>query len=266
MKLTAATIAVVITLLAGACSSSEPSPAPLPAYTPTPTDLYKAYSAALNDLEAVLDDLLKVRHTALAMVEAAPEVALNAVRESGGCDVHVDDLVNDPIPVLSGIMGIPSGPQLQAVRGVPLTVAHDLAAAHIASPANRAAVESASDAYFRAKLTDKPVPEDPVFAAYLGYLEKAPVVAYSVTLKRVTTAYLPISDNLSVAWSNFYTGLRLAPEFADCRVALFALYEDYIVAYELNLPALHAYFDGIRGAIEDYADALERDRESYVQR
>lgn len=261
-----ATLAVVVLYFVG-CSSPEPSYTPLPAYTPTPEDLHRAYSDALDLLDAALDDIAKARHTALGLVEAAPEVALRAVTEAGSCNVSVDDLASDPLETLGRISGIPSDPLLGSARDVPLDVAHDLAAAHIASPANRDAVESARSAYMSAMLLDRPWPDDPVFAAYLGYLDDDPALgAFLAARKRVTNAYLPVSDNLLAAWSELYHGLSLAPEYVDCRSALVALYEDYMAAYELHTPAVHAYFGGLRGAVEDYSDALELARESYEQR
>ena len=87
-------VAVVVVMFAGSCVSSESSISALPAYTPTPADLYKAYSTALDDLDAALDDLDQVRSTAPGKLEAAPEVALNAVQEARNCDVPIDALTN----------------------------------------------------------------------------------------------------------------------------------------------------------------------------
>ena len=267
MKVAVGTISAVVALIAVSCASPEPSPPLLPAYTPTPADLYRVYSVALDDLDAALDDVSKARYNALEMVEAAPEVAFNAVREAGGCDVPVDDLTSDPVSILGGIYGILADPRLGAARDVPRTVAHDLAAAHIASPANRAAVEAARSAHVIATALDRPVPSDPVFAAYLGYLDDDPAFGvYLAALKRINTAFLPVSHDLRAAWSDLYQALSLATEFVDCRSELVVIYGDYMAAYELHLPALHAYFEGIRSAIEDYSDALDLARESYAQR
>ena len=159
----------------------------------------------------------------LEMVEAAPEVALAAVTEAGSCNVPVDDLTSDPVSILGGIYGILADPRLGAARDVPRTVAHDLAAAHIASPANRAAVEAARSAHVIATALDRPVPSDPVFAAYLGYLDDDPAFGvYLAALKRINTAFLPVSHDLRAAWSDLYQGLSLAPEFVDCRSELVA--------------------------------------------
>lgn len=95
MKALVVTASVILALLAASCESPAQPPS-LPAYTPTPEDLQRVHTVALNDLEAALDELSKARHTAFGLVEAAPEVALAAVTEAGGCDVSVDDLVSDP--------------------------------------------------------------------------------------------------------------------------------------------------------------------------
>ena len=267
MKVTAGIIAVVVVLFAGSCAISESSTPPLPAYTPTPADLYKAYSTALDDLDAAAADLHKARSTALGKLEAAPEVALNAVQEARDCDVPIDALTNDPRDILTAIGGIPGDPQLRAARGAPRSVAHDLAAAHVASPANRAAVEAALSANFGAHFRDQPTPDDPVFAVYLDYLDDDPAFhAYLAALDGINAAYFPVSDNLSAARSDLVQGLILASNFRDCTSSLFVLYEAYMAAYEAHRPALFAYFDGIRVAIENYADALELARASYGQR
>ena len=267
MKVTAGIIAVVVVLFAGSCAISESSTSPLPAYTPTPADLYKAYSTALDDLDAALDDLHKARSIALGKLEAAPEVALNAVQEARDCDVPIDSLTNDPRDVLTAIGGIPADPQLRAARDAPRLVAHDLAAAHVASPANRAAVEAARSAHVRAQLTGKPTPDDPVLEAYLDYLRNDAALAnYSAALDGINDAYLPVNDNLNEARDGLVWALIRASEVRDCTSNLFVLYEAYMAAYEVHRPALFAYFDGIRVAIENYADALELARASYVQR
>ena len=260
-------VAVVVVMFAGSCVSSESSASPLPAYTPTPSDLHKAYSTALDDLDAALDDLNKARSTALGVLGAAPEVALNAVQEARDCDVPIDALTNDPRDELTAIGGILSDPQLRAARDAPRLVAHDLAAAHVARPANRAAVEAARSAHVGAQLRDKPTPDDPVFAAYLDRVENDSALnAYLAALDDINAAYLSVSDNLSAARSDLVQGLILASNVRDCTSSLFVLYEAYMAAYEVHHPALFAYFDGIRVAITNYADALELSQASFVQR
>ena len=261
-------VAVVVVMFAGSCVSSESSISPLPAYTPTPADLYKAYSTALDDLDAALDDLDQVRSTALGKLEAAPEVALNAVQEARNCDVPIDALTNDPRATLVAIGGILADPQLRAARDAPRGVAHDLAAAHIASPANRAAVEAALDANIGAHLRSRPTPDDPVFEAYLDYLDEddSAFATYLAALDDINDAYFPVSDNLKAAYFDFIGALIQSSEVRDCTSGLFPSYEAYMAVYEVHRPALWAYFDGIRAAIENYSDALERARASYAQR
>ena len=267
MKVTAVIVAVIVVLLAGSCVSSESSTLSLPAYTPTPADLYKAYSTALGDLDAALDDLHEARSTALGKLEAAPEVALNAVQEARDCDVPIDDLTNDPRDALTAIGGIPADPQLRAARDAPRLAAHDIAAAHVANPDNRAAVEDARSALVRAQLTDKPTPDDPVFEAYLDYLRNdAALVNYSAALDDINDAYFPVNDNLNAAREGLIWALIQSSDVRDCTSGLIVLYEAYMAAYEVHRPALFAYFDGIRVAMENYSDALELARASYVQR
>ena len=270
MRALIARIVVVLgALFAASCASSTSS---LPAYTPTPADLYKAYSTALEDLDAALNDLNEVRSTALGKLEDAPEVALNAVQEASNCDVRIDDLVNDPRDVLTAILGILADPQLRAVRDAPRVIAQDLAAAHIASPSKRDAVEAARDAHVRSQLLDRPTPDDPVFDAYLAYLrdgDNSAFAAYLSALNEVNDAYFPVDERLNAARTNLVSALIQLPGKAsptDCARTLLGLYEAYMTTFEVFHPALIAYFDGIRTAIEQYMHALELARAPYAER
>ena len=227
-------IAVAVVFFVGSCVSSESSTSPLPGYTPTPADLYKAYSTALDDLDAALDDLHEARSSALGKLEAAPEVALNAVQEARACDVPIDALTNDPRDALWAPMAILSDPQLRAARDAPRLAAHDIAAAHVASPDNRAAVEDARSALVRAQLADKPTPDVPVLEAYLDYLRNDPaLVAYDNARDDINDAYFPVDDNLRAAVEDLIWGLIASPDVRDCASGLFVLYEAYMAAYEV---------------------------------
>ena len=259
----------LVALFAVSCASSTSS---LPAYTPTPADLYKAYSAAIDDLDAALDDLKKARSNALSTLEAAPEIALSAVQEARDCNVPIDALVNDPRDSLTSIGGILADPQLAASRDAPRIVAQDLAAAHIASPANRDAVEAARDAHVRSQLLDRPTPDSPVFDAYLAYLRQgddSAFAAYLSALDEVNDAYFPVDERLNTARTSFVSALIQLPgkaSPANCARALLGLYDAYMIAFEVYRPTLNAYFDGIGTAIEKYARALELARAPYAER
>ena len=161
---------------------------------------------------------------------------LNAVQEARDCEVPIDGLTNDPRDVLTAIGGIPADTQLRAARDAPRLVAHDLAAAHVASPANRAAVEAARSAHVVAQLRDKPTPDDPVFAAYLDYLGDDPAFsAYLVALDGINAAsslsvtisarlgltlsrassLLPMSETAQAACSFFMKPIWLRTKYID---------------------------------------------------
>ena len=268
----AGTMVALVVLFAGSCGGSGGSTSPLPTYTPTAGDLYKAYSTALDELYTAQDDLQDARARILSHLQVVPEVALDAVQEARDCDVPIDDLTNDPRDVLTSVFGNLSDTQLAAARDAPRSVAQDLAAANIASPANRDAVEAALDAQVRSQLLDRPTLDDPVFDAYLAYLregDNSAFAAYLSALDEINDAYFPVDERLNAARTNLVSALIQLPgkaSPADCARTLFGLYEDYMTAFEAYRPALNAYLDGIRTAIEQYARALELARAPYAER
>ena len=253
-------------MLAASCEESSALRLPA-AYTPTPEDLYRAYSTGLADLDAVLVDLPEVRSKALSRLDAAPDAALNAFHEARNCDTPIDDLTNDPRGALMDVLGILADPQLQAVRRAPFRIAHDLAAAHVASPDDRDAVEELNRASIGAQIGGDPTPDDPVLRAFIDHLENAPAFqAYIDAIANINNAYFPVDERLNVARGDYVMGLIRAPDVSNCSQGLLFLYEAYMKAYEVHRPAQLAYFDGFRLAIEEYAAALERTRESYAPR
>ena len=261
----------LVALFAVSCGGSGSSTSPLPAYTPTAGDLYKAYSTALAELYTAQDDLQDAKARILSHLQVVPEIALDAVQEARDCDVLIDDLTNDPRDILTSIGGILADPQLAAARDAPRIVAQDLAAAHIASPANRDAVEAARDAHVRSQLLDRPTPDDPVFEAYLAYLREgddSAFAAYLSALKEINAAYFPFDERLNAARTNLVSALIQLPGKAsppDCARTLLSLYEVYMTTFEVYRPALSAYLDGIRAAIEQYARTLELARAPYAE-
>ena len=262
MNVTVWIVVVVAVLFAGGCGTST-----LPAYTPTPMDIYKAYSTGLDDLEAALDDLQEARSAAFGKLDTTDEVTLKAVQEASNCDVPIDDLTNDPRDELAAIAGITADPRVRAASDAPRLVAHDVAAARVASPANRSKVEDALSAYLEAQLQDRAPPDDPVLRVYLNYLEDDPAFnAYLEALDSINANYFPVSNSLYSARKDFISALIQSSEVTNCTGRLFAVHEAFVRAYEANFYALSAYFGGIRAAVERYANALERASASYAQR
>ena len=266
MKTRAGILAVVVLMLAASCEESSVPRLPTE-YTPTPEDLHKAYSTALDELDVALNDLDSVRSEAIKRLDAAPEAALNALHEARNCDVSIEDLSNDPRDTLTAVLGILADPQLQTARDAPRGIAHELAATHVASPANRTAVEEALSSHRRAEIAGDPTPDVPVLEAYLDHLRNDPAFqGYLDDYDNIYDAYLPVDDKLKAARSDFVQGLIQAPRVSNCSQGLLFLYEAYMRAYEVHRPAQLTYFDDLRLAIEKYASALERTRESYSQR
>ena len=267
MKVAAGILAGAVVFSAVSCANSESSTSPLPAYTATPADIYGAYSAGLDDLDAGLDVLHKARSAALEKLEAAPDLVFDAVQEARGCDVHIDTLTNDPRDLLTAIVGIPADPQMRSAREAPRLIAHDIAAAHVASPANRSAVEDVRSALVLAQMTGKPPTDDPVIEAYLDFLRNDPALAnYESSFDELNKAYLPVNDDLNAARVDLVRALIQASEIRECTGNLLVAMESYMAAYDMHRLALLAYLDGIEVAIKNYADALELARAPYVQR
>ena len=268
MRIRAGILAVVVLVLVFAASCGESSVPQLPAaYTPTPDDLYRAYSTGLTDLDDALVDLEEVRFKALSRLDSAPDAVVNATREARNCDTLIDDLTHDPRGALTDVLGTLADAQLQSARDAPRGVAHDLAAAHVAGPDDRDAVEELHRVSIGAQIVGDPTPDDPVFQAYLDYLRNAPAFQrYLDDYDNINDAYLSVDDKLRVAHFDFVEGLIRAPEVSNCSRGLSVLGEAYLRAFEGLRPAQVAYFDSMRRAIEQYRAAIERKRESYAQR
>ena len=266
MRFRAGVLAIILLVLAASCEESADVRLSA-AYMPTPEDLYRAYSTGLTELDAALVDLEEVRVKALNRLNAAPEAVLNATRESRSCDTPIDDLTHDPRGALSDVLGVLADPQLQSARDAPRGVAHDLAAAHVASPDDRDAVEELNRASMGAQIAGDPTPDDPVFQVYLDHLTNDPAFQnYFDDYDNIYDAYLPVEDKLRAAQFDFVRGLIRAPEVSNCSRSLSFLGEAYMKAYEGLRPAQLAYFDSMRGVIQQYRAAIERTRESFAQR
>ena len=241
-------------------------------HTPTAGHLSTAYSTALDALYIAQDDLQDARARILGHLQVVPDIALAAVQEALGCDVPIDDLINDPRDALTSVFGNLSDSQLAAARDAPRSVAQDLAAAHVASLADRDAIDAARRAHTRSQLLDLPTPDNPAFETYLAYLREGDDSAfdgYLSALDEINDAYFPVDERLNVASRNLVSALIQLPgkaSPADCARTLSGLYEAYMMAFEVYRPALGAYLDGISTAIHQYARALESARASYADR
>lgn len=271
MKAFAAGIMVMlVSLFTGSCGGLGSSTSPLPPYTPTAGDLHKAYSEAIVELNAAQEDLQVARDRIVTHVNAVPDTTLDAIQEARDCDIHIDDLTNDPRGSLNSVHSNLSDPLLTTARDAPREVAHGLAAAHVASPANRDAIEAARDAHIRNQLLDRPMSDDPVFEAYLAYLDRGDnfaFVSYLTALDEINDAYFPVDERLNAAKRDLVLALVELPgnsSPSECAQTLFGLYETYMRVFEVYRPALLAYLDGIKNAIDKYAFSLEAARSSYV--
>ena len=266
MRIWAGILAVVVLVLAASCEESSAPQLPI-GYTPTPEDLYRAYSTGLTDLDAALVDLEEVRWKALNRLDAAPDAVVNATREARNCDTPIDDLTHDPRGALMDILGTLADPKLQSARDASRGVAHDLAAAHVASPDDRDVVEELNRASIGAQIVGDPMPDDPVFQTYLDYLRNAPAFQrYLGDYDKIYDAYLSVEDKLRTAQFDYVQGLIRAPEASNCSPGLSFLEGTYLKALERLRPAQVAYFDSMRRAIEQYRAAIERKRESNAHR
>ena len=157
---------------------------------------------------------------------AVPDAVINAFGEARNCDVPIDDLVSDPRDLLAAVVGIPTDPQLLAVREAPIRIAQDLAANQTGSPAERDAI-----------------------------------TAYRAALDDISNTYLPVHDKLNIARSDFIRGLTRAPEVSNCSRGLLFLSERIMDAFYQHHDAVREYLYGIRGAIGKYKAAIRRARE-----
>ena len=255
---------MVVAVFAVAGCEAEEQPSPLPPYTPSPADLDQAYTTALADLEAALQDLRQSRDSALSVSDIAPIVAVNAVEEAKSCDTPIDALDTDPRDTLRSPFAAIIDPLLQSARDAPRSVAHDLAAAHVASPADREAVDEALYDYMFSRKDPNPYQPGPVFQAYLDRLGRDPALtAYLSAIDTIHDDYFPVRDIYASAANSLITAIIEAPDTPLCGLTLFAILEVYLEVWDEHRAAFYAYFDAYGRAIADYRDAIEQQLEYF---
>ena len=256
-ELLAVVVGLVILIVAALyiCGESDTNN-PLPTYTPTPADIDTAYSTAISRIDDALGSLDKIHAAATKEVNAAPEVVRNAVYEAKTCNIPIDSLTHDPRRTRSAHFAwTPSG--LREVREAPFTVASDLAAARVASPADRGLLNSAAN-----PLTADAPDLDPVLKAYWAYYRNDSAKnAYMAALDRINKAYMPVADGiLQPALDDLISAFLEAPGTNRCMDRLSSTYTAYVTAFEAHFYAFAAYFAGLKTALEAYATALRDER------
>ena len=265
---TAIILAVIVGITVACTGQESTATRASKSYTPQPADLYIAYSTALDDLSTALDHLERARTIDIKEMDAAPTAALDAVQEARDCNTPIDALTNDPRASLGAAVfgGSDSSPPFRAADEAPRRAAHNIAAAHIASPADRDAIEVASSAHMRTELSGQPTPDDPLYAAWFGRLEDDHAFqTYLETLEDTWEAYRPFMDLFDDRSRDLINGLILAPDYpGQCTDDLFLLYESYMDAFEEHSTAMAAFFNGRRATIEEYVKAIRTARERYA--
>ena len=270
----------LLLIVASICAPSDTNDQ-LPVYTPTPADIDAAYSTAISGIDDALETLDQVNSIALKDISAAPDLVLESIREARNCDIPIDGLTNDPRDVLHAPLSVFAAPDLSAAREAPLTAAGDLAAAYVASPADRHLIDDANSAayskHIQANLkngkfvnpgyyyTEDP-DLDPVLKAYWAYYGRNPAKNnYMDELKEINNSYFPVEDNaLKPAMYGLIDAFLAAPAIKNCMSTLMFTYESYMVAYEIYYPAYLAYFADLKTALEAYKSALTDEWRDYA--
>lgn len=233
---------------------------PLPPYTPSPSDLDKAYAQAVDDVSSAIAVFHRFRSEAVKKLEALPNHTLESVQRAASCDVPIDSLASDPRTFLRSPLSDLASQDLAAARNAPRLAAHDLAAAHVASPANRDAIDTELSEYTRASIGGDNHAVSPALQGYLEFLTNDDAyVAYLEDTNAIHESYSSAERMLTPVLDGLIVSFLEAPG-SNCTPRLYAQYEKYMRTLVSYSPALLRYYDSYIEAATKYRDAIEEAR------